>query len=331
MKRFFRLVRSVLFLFFLFIIGFFIIKKSSVYKEYEQREKEEKLQAEQAEQEKAYLCSFCRKLFEYGDAPWKYHEEREMLEVFLCPECDKLPKCSLCELPAEVDCHGIRFCRYCEDRHKITTQAEAQKKLEEICQVLASKFGMKFKNTINLELVPPRDWCDGLCSYPNITIDNDLLCSCFHKTVAHELGHAWYHEMGFDLSIKEDAVDNPRCPGIGVSPVSEGFAEFVSWRYMEEYEKMLKANIDQIPAGHRRFLKSKLLNGLKVYLEESFYESIDMDDESFRKKMEKEESFHRVYREGFRRVHAVMGDAKTAPEWKKILEKEYVNRHKRLF
>ena len=201
----------------------------------------------------------------------------------LCYECSMLPRCSFCQMPSEAETEGgERLCRECA-ADTITKNAEAEKVMKDVRQVLSTKFKMTSKHKITYELGTRRDlnleadgehnelgWFDPkeIRNKPHYTIRmlTGLPRDVFRSVGAHELAHDWMSETLPHL------MDKPE--------IREGFAEFVAWLFSEA-------------EGNKRMME---------------YTENRTDD---------------VYGGGFRKVRAMMGKAKTAAEWKSILLKEF--------
>ena len=105
----------------------------------------------------------------------------------------------------------------------------------------------------------------------------------FRALAAHELAHAWYVENGFTLVPD------------GKDPICEGFAQFVAWCLLKD----MKA---KFPRDNPAFV------GIMGMFDEEIRGIEERGDE--------------VYLGGFLKVRDLMGDARTASEWKKIMQKE---------
>ena len=204
-------------------------------------------------------------------------------EVFLCPECARLPRCNFCGMPAVVTSPGgDPLCRDCS-ADTIRDKAEAEKVMNDVRKVLAAKFKMTTKHKITFEIGSRKDlnneadgehlelgWFDPktLRDKPHYTIRilTGLPRDVFRSVGAHELAHDWMNETLPHISDKDQ--------------ISEGFAEYVAWLFSKA-------------EGNRRMME---------------YTERRTDD---------------VYGAGFRKVREMMGGAKTAAEWKAILLKEF--------
>jgi len=260
---------------------------------------------------KADLVVRCRYAPSYMDMiPAKYLDENgdPIYPLLLCPKCDKLPKCMLCQIPVEgnkkVKPGEMLLCPSCQhDTVPFTDKAEKKKVTKEVCQILSSTYKMDFRSKINVELesydkMVQRHEESGMgfyCGYKNgehLIIMDSNLGRCYTRSVlAHELGHAWCQEN--DLA---SVTLSPKYKGSDMQALYEGFAEFVSWSLLKELESNPeKYGSDQPKSPLARDVEAKAI----------------------------EEKPDRIYGDGFRKVRAVIGDAKTASDWKKIMKKAF--------
>ena len=226
----------------------------------------------------------------------------------LCPDCRKLPRCGLCQSPMKgvgaVKEGEYLYCRSCQKNNSdfpVNKNSEAKRIKKEVCQVLESKFKMKILQSITVELDTPenvnRRGClkgdpSGFYQHPGlVVIENALSEVRFRRVLAHELGHAWCAEnkLSFVTSM-------PDYEDSDMKPLFEGFAEFVSWCFL----KSMEADIAK---------KDTSLEG--TVLSEWFDKEASLCAENP----------NRVYGNGFRKIREVIGDVRTASEWKKIMQK----------
>lgn len=234
----------------------------------------------------------------------------------LCSECNRLPKCDLCQMPSKElsKTDGKNLCRYCRYSEKLITDSrEAQKIIDEVSRTLSAKFKMNLKNKVKVKLDTQANVSQkgkiigtlGLYEGYNqkkehqIIIVEELSNISFRSCAAHELTHAWCEEnsisdtLASHSSIDYDNLDDQ------VLALYEGFAQFVSWCYLKDMEADLNKKVtDPNFAG---VLPTRLL----------------MEFHSIEKNPNK------IYADGFLRIKAAMGTAKTASEWKKILQQEF--------
>lgn len=251
-------------------------------------------------------CVYCHKDKDKSEiviVPQELIGMREPIrQLYICTECNKLPKCNVCGMPTEEkvlpDSDDFRLCKMCQSfQPKIPEPAETQKLSDDICRTFASKFKMPLKSKVKAELdtqyniarLGKQADATGLYyGYNNnkqhrIILSNDVEMTLYSLlTIAsHEIAHAWYFENGFDAD-GEDRI------------IAEGFAQFVAWRYMME-----------------------LKNGLPK--DDTSLRGTLMDDEM--RRIETKDDV--IYGDGFRIVREMFGNAKTAPEWKTILQREF--------
>ena len=210
-------------------------------------------------------------------------------KVDLCKDCADLPRCAYCQMPFVVVSPGEdRLCRDCA-KDMIKDEAEAEKVMNDVRQVLSTKFKMTTKHKIICEIRPRPEiyleadgehlelgWFDsnpinGKPRY-RIRILTGLPRDVFRAVAAHELAHDWMEENLPHLMDKDI--------------IREGFAEFVAWSFSQA-------------EGLKRMMK---------------YTENRTDD---------------VYGGGFRKVREMMGKTKTAPEWKKVLDREFPLKQKK--
>ena len=234
----------------------------------------------------------------------------------LCFECNRLPKCDLCQMPSKElsKTDGKNLCRYCRYSEKLITDSrEAQKITDEVSRTLSAKFKMNLKNKVKVKLDTQENvsqqskviGIQGVYEGYNqkgehqIIIVEELSNITFRSCAAHELTHAWCKEnsisdtLASHSSIDYDNLDDQ------VLALYEGFAQFVSWCYLKDMEADLNKKVhDPNLAG---------LFPTRLILE---FHTIENNP-------------NKIYADGFRRVKAVMGTARTASEWKKIIQQEF--------
>ena len=221
-------------------------------------------------------------------------------QLEICSECNKLPKCRYCQMPTKekMDDDGIYLCGPCKKfKPRYLDRAEAQRLTDEVRAYLASKLKMTIKQKVKAEVDSTGNICkrvDSIAYYSfdgtegKIYLPDDLQKSglFYYPEAAHELAHAWYGENGFPLVSG------------GKDPYCEGFAQFVCWCYLESRKAALSDE------GNDYLMKILLDDEMKMI----------------------EGNAHPAYGDGFRMIRALMGNARTAPEWKKILQKELGNK-----
>jgi len=203
--------------------------------------------------------------------------------VDLCFDCCKLPRCEYCQMPSDVESPGGD--RLCRECAKdmVKDKAEAEKVMKDVRQVLSSKFKMTSKHKITYEIGTRKDL--------NLEADGD------HK----ELG--WFdpktirdkphYTVRILTGLPRDVF---RCVG----------AHELAHDWMDE---TLPHLMD----------KPEIREGFAEFVAWSF-----AGVEGSKRMMKYTENrTDEVYGGGFRKVRKMMGNAKTAPEWKAILLKEF--------
>ena len=203
--------------------------------------------------------------------------------VDLCYECAILPRCAYCQMPSDVESPGGD--RLCRAcaRDTIKDKAEAEKVMKDVRQVLTTKFKMTTKHKISYEIGTRKDL--------NLEADGEHL----------ELG--WFDSNpinGKPFYRVRILTGLPRDVFRAVA------AHELAHDWMEENLPHLMDK-DEIREGFAEFVAWSFseAEGLKRMMK---YTENRTDD---------------VYGGGFRKVQKMMGKAKTCPDWKKVLEKEF--------
>ena len=203
--------------------------------------------------------------------------------VPLCYECAILPRCEYCGLPSETVSGGGDH--LCRDCAKdcIKEKAEAEKVMKDVRQVLTAKFKMTSKHKIIYELGTRREL--------NLEADGEH----------NELG--WFDPK----TIRNKPQYTIRIlTGLPRDVFRSVGAHELAHDWMDE---TLPHLMD----------KPEIREGFAEFVAWSFSKA-----EGNKRMMEYTEGrTDEVYGGGFRKVRAMMGDAKTAPEWKSILLKEF--------
>lgn len=263
--------------------------------------------SKQADQEKSprstLKCSYCQKEKDgsgFVIVPLEY-SGKVVRRLQLCPECNRIPRCRSCQMPTK-DTNRLKdpVCKICQSYStNVNDPAEVQKITEEVSRALASNFKMTLRQK---KISTSLDLADNLVTesgrFPagvysgntpqdghKIVYAGDLFLPVlqFRALAAHELAHAWYVENGFTLVPD------------GKDPICEGFAQFVAWCLLKD----MKA---KFPRDNPAFV------GIMGMFDEEIRGIEERGDE--------------VYLGGFLKVRDLMGDARTASEWKKIMQKE---------
>ena len=204
-------------------------------------------------------------------------------KVPLCYECALLPRCSYCQMPSEVETGGGD--RLCRDcaRDTVKDKADAEKVMKDVRQVLSTKFKMTSKHKIIYELGTRKDL--------NLEADGKH----------NELG--WFDPK----TIRNKPQYTIR--------ILTGLPRDV-FRSVGAHELAHDWMNESIPHLSD---KPEIREGFAEFVAWSFSKA-----EGNKRMMEYTEGrTDEVYGGGFRKVRAMMGDAKTAEEWKAILLKEF--------
>ena len=203
--------------------------------------------------------------------------------VDMCYECAMLPRCAYCQMPSDVESPGGD--RLCRDCAKdtIKDKAEAEKVMKDVRQVLSTKFKMTTKHKIAYEIGTRKDL--------NLEADGEHM----------ELG--WFDSNpinGKPFYRIRILTGLPRDVFRAVA------AHELAHDWMEE-------NLPHLMD------KDEIREGFAEFVAWSFSKA-----EGNTRMMEYTENrTDEVYGGGFRKVRTMMGDAKTASEWKNILLKEF--------
>ena len=201
----------------------------------------------------------------------------------LCYECAMQPRCAYCQMPSEVESGGGD--RLCRDCAKdcIKENAEAEKAMKDVRQALSAKFKMTSKHKIAYELGTRKDL--------NLDADGEH----------NELG--WFDPK----TVRNKPQYTIRIlTGLPRDVFRAVGAHELAHDWMDETLPHLM-DMPEIREGFAEFVAWSFskAEGNKRMME---YTEGRTDD---------------VYGGGFRKVRAMMGEAKTAPEWKAVLLKEF--------
>ena len=256
-------------------------------------------------------CMYCKKEVDNSEivvVSQGSELEKNAPQIKLCAKCNKLPKCGVCHAPTTNLVDELPLCKGCEHFKPIYMgKADAQKITEEVRQVLASAFKLNIKQKITVELDSSENihqkthsWtfaynAGGKIVYP---YPDDLpamprIRYCY--IAAHELAHSWYSENG--------PFEKDNDPELDIDRNNEGFAEFVAWCYLENVKNC-------IPKDDISFLRIFLDEEIRMFEAHTSFVYTDNIAEATK-----------AYGDGFRKIRKMMGKARTAPEWKKILQK----------
>jgi hypothetical protein len=209
--------------------------------------------------------------------------------VPLCYECARLPHCEYCQMPSEVETAGGD--RLCRECAKDTVKekAEAEKVMKDVRQALSTKFKMISKHKITYEL--------GTRKELNLEADGKH----------NELG--WFDPK----TIRNKPQFTIR--------ILTGLPRDV-FRSVGAHELAHDWMNEELPHLSD---KPEIREGFAEFVAWSFSKA----EGNTRMTDYTESRTDEVYGGGFRKVRAMMGDAKTAPEWKNVLLKEFPLKGKR--
>ena len=204
-------------------------------------------------------------------------------EMPLCSECSDLPRCEFCQLPSAVITDAGD--RLCRECAKdcIKDKTEAEKVMNDVRKVLTAKFKMTTKHKITYEVGNRKDL--------NLEADGKH----------NELG--WF-----------DPKEIRNKPHYTIR-ILTGLPRDV-FRSVGAHELAHDWMKEELPHLSD---KPEIREGFAEFVAWSFSKV-----EGNKRMMEyTERRTDEVYGGGFRKVRAMMGNAKTAPEWKSILLKEF--------
>ena len=201
----------------------------------------------------------------------------------LCFECAMLPRCGYCQMPSDTVSPGGD--RLCRECAKdtIADKAEAEKVMKDVRQVLSSKFKMTTRHKIVYEIGSRKDL--------NLEADGEHL----------ELG--WFDPK----TIRDKPQYTIRIlTGLPRDVFRAVAAHELAHDWMDE-------NLPHLMD------KPEIREGFAEFVAWSFSKA----EGSVRMMKYTENRTDDVYGGGFRKMREMMGDAKTAADWKNVLQKEF--------
>ena len=201
----------------------------------------------------------------------------------LCFECAALPRCEYCQMPSDTKSAGGDS--LCREcaRDTITDKTEAEKVMKDVRQVLTAKFKMTSKHRITYEIGSRKDL--------NLEADGEHL----------ELG--WFDPK----TIR----DKPHYTIRVLTGLPRGvFRSVVAHELAHDW---MDENLPHLMD------KPEIREGFAEFVAWSFSKA----ENNGRMVKYTENRTDEVYGGGFRKVRKMMGDAKTAADWKKVLLKEF--------
>ena len=213
--------------------------------------------------------------------------------LFLCEYCKELPSCASCQLPldkfAKEIGDGRSICRDCA-RDAIFSQSEMDSVMDSLRQLLAEKFRMSTKHPIQYKL----------CTQPELKAEST-------GDGEHELGLFVFnrHTLSFFNRTLRNKEEFRILILSGLAP--DFFRGVGAHELAHDWMQENLPHIDD----------PQIREGFAEFVSWAFAKSEKLDRIPWRM----EQNTDPVYGEGFRKVRDMMGDARTADEWKKILLK----------
>ncbi len=214
-------------------------------------------------------------------------------DLFLCEYCKELPACSSCQMPLDKFAKdlgdGRTLCRSCA-KEAVFSQSEAESLMSALRETLADRFKMATKHTIKFDLctrdeLKKESAGDGEHEL-GLFIFNSRSLSFFGRTVRKSDEYRI-------LILRGQPPDFFR--GVGAHELAHDWMQ----------ENLPHIDDPQIREGFAEFVSW------------AYAKSEKLDRVPWRM----EQNTDPVYGDGFRKVRDMMGDARTASEWKKILLK----------
>jgi hypothetical protein len=212
-------------------------------------------------------------------------------DIFLCDYCRELPACSSCQMPLDKFAKdlgdGRSLCRECA-RDAIFTQTEAERIMTALRQKLADKFKMGTKHAIQFDLCTREE----LKKESSGDGERELGLFIFHRNTLTFFNRPIRSKDEFRILIlRGQPPDFFR--GVGAHELAHDWMQ----------ENLPHIDDPQIREGFAEFV---------AWL---YAKTEKLDRVPWRM----EQNTDPVYGDGFRKVRDLMGDAKTASEWKQIL------------
>ena len=216
-------------------------------------------------------------------------------DIFLCDYCSQLPACSCCQMPLDKFAKdlgdGRTLCRECA-KEAIFSQSEAEKIMASLRQELADKYKLGTNHTIKFELCTKNE----LKKESNGDGERELGLFIFNRKTLTLFNYAIRNRDTYRILIlKGLPPDFFRSVG----------AHELAHDWMEE-------NLPHID-------EPEIREGFSEYISWLYSKSEHLDRIPWRM----EQNTDPIYGDGFRKIRAMMGDARTAAEWKRILLQAY--------
>ena len=214
-------------------------------------------------------------------------------DVFICDYCKSLPACASCQMPLDKFAKdlgdGRSICRDCA-RDGIFSQAEMDATMKTLRQQLADKFKMSTDHAIQYELCNR----DVLRKETSGSGEHELGLFVFLRNTLTFFNRPIHNKDEFRILIL-NGLPPDFFRGVGAHELAHD--------WMQE-------NLPHIEDPQMR-------EGFAEFVSWLYAKSEKLDRVPWRM----EQNTDPVYGDGFRKVRDMMGDARTAAEWKKILLK----------
>ena len=215
--------------------------------------------------------------------------------IFLCEYCSNLPACSCCQMPLDKFSKdlgdGRSLCRECA-RDAIFSQSDAEKIMNSLRQELVDKYKLGTSHTIKFELCSKTD----LKKESNGDGERELGLYIFNRKTLTFFNHPIRNRETYRIMILK-GLPPDFFRSVGVHELAHD--------WMED-------NLSHID-------EPEIREGFSEYVSWLYSKSEKLDRIPWRM----EQNTDPVYGDGFRKVRDMMGDARTASEWKRILLQSY--------
>ena len=214
---------------------------------------------------------------------------------FLCDYCAQLPACSCCQMPLDTFAKdlgdGRSLCRECA-RDAIFSQSEAEKIMTELRQDLADLFKMGTSHSIDFELCTKAD----LKKESSGDGERELGLFIFNRKTLTFFNRPIRNRDSYRILILK-----------GLPP--DFFRSVGAHELAHDWMEETLPHIEE----------PSVREGFAEYVSWLYSKKEKLDRIPWRM----EQNTDPIYGDGFRQVRDMMGDARTASEWKKILLQSY--------
>ena len=215
--------------------------------------------------------------------------------LFLCEYCKELPACASCQMPLDKFAKdlgdGRSICRECASS-AIFSQPEAEKVMTELRQTLADRFNMATKHPIQFDLCTRTE----LKKESSSDGERELGLFIFNRNTLTFFNYPIRSKAEFRILILN-----------GLAP------DF--FRGVGAHELAHDWMLDNLP----HIEEPEIREGFAEFVSWAFAKAEKLDRIPWRM----EQNTDPIYGDGFRKVRDMMGNARTASEWKRILLKAY--------